>query len=263
VKCNPRLHHCALIAAAFATTIAWSTAIASDWYIRGGLGYERSEDADFSDADCTSTTPPALFGCVRGNGGKPIGAYGDFGGGASWELAVGRSLLPWLRSDLSVTYRPDLDFDGNANFLGVGGDQPVSGELESWAGMLNLFADLHPLTEADLGIFEPYLGVGIGVSRNDLGRLRFRFPENPGRHRYSIVPSGEHWDLAYTLTIGTGIRIGDSTTLDVAFRYSDLGEVRSDRGRMAMNTIPDGIVIDRIETNLRTNGLSVGLRYRF
>jgi len=57
-------------------------------------------------------------------------------------------------------------------------------------------------------------------------------------------------------------KFGERTTLDIAFPYSDLGEARSDRGRMAMNTAPDGIVIDRIETDLRIDGLLFGLRYR-
>ncbi|MBK1703392.1 outer membrane protein [Halochromatium glycolicum] len=236
---------------------------ASDWYVRGALGYERSEDADLSDADCASKAPPALFGCARGPDGRPIGAYGDFGSGPLWELAVGRRFLPWLRGDLSVAYRGDLDFDGNANFLGVGTRQPASGELESWTGMLNLFTNLDTLTKIDLGIVEPYIGVGIGVARNELGRLRFSFPENTGNHRYSVIPSGERWEVAYTLALGTGIRIGDRTTLDIALRYNDLGEVGSNRGRMAMNTLPDGIVIDRIQTGLRTYGVSVGFRYRF
>lgn len=243
--------------------LSCSAAVASEWYIRGGLGYERSKDANFSDVNCASTAPPALFGCVSGNDGKSIGAYGDFGGGMTWDVAVGRRILPWLRGDLSVSYRPDLDFDGNANFLRVGNHQPVAGEMESWAGMVNLFADLQPLTDVDLGVFEPYVGVGMGVSRNDLGRLRFSFPENPGRHRYSIVPSGESWNFAYTLAIGTGISLDERTTLDIALRYSDLGKVRSDRGRMVMNTLPAGIRIDQIETSLRTHGVSVGLRYRF
>jgi hypothetical protein len=36
---------------------------AQDWYIRAVIGYESSQSADFSDDDCGSSSPPALFCC--------------------------------------------------------------------------------------------------------------------------------------------------------------------------------------------------------
>lgn len=236
---------------------------AEDWYLRGSLGYEQSEDADFSDRNCASTRPPALFGCVKGDDGRPIGAYGDFGSYPVVELALGRRLLPWLRADLSLGYRFDADYDGNANFLSVGFNEPVSATLDSWTGMLNAFVDLAPLTSRDLGRFEPYLGVGLGAAYNQLGKMTYRFPENPYRHKLSVTPDGERTSFAYRLALGTGIRLSEQLMLDLSAYYTDLGEVGTDSGLMLMNHVPAGIRIDETETKLRAYGLSVGVRYAF
>jgi len=240
-----------------------ATAGASDGYVRATLGVEQSNDADLFDRNCASQQPAALFGCVRGDDGRPIGAYGDFGRSPLIEVALGTRLLPWLRTDLSLSYRFDSAYDGNANFLSVGTHEPVSADFESWSGMVNAFVDLAPLIEADLGRLQPYIGVGAGVAYNRLGKMTYRFPQNPYRHKLSVTPGGERTSFAYRLTAGTGIELTDSLILDLAIAYSDLGKVGTDAGVMVMNHVPMGIPIDETETHLRTLGVSIGLRYGF
>ena len=75
---------------------------ASGWYLRGAIGYEKSLAADFSDTDCASTNPAALFGCATGNDGKAIGAYGDFG---YCPPAVGTGFVLTEHLILDVAYR--------------------------------------------------------------------------------------------------------------------------------------------------------------
>lgn len=238
--------------------------IASGWYLRGAVGYEWSLSSDFSDKDCSSTNPPALFGCSKGNNGQPIGAYGDFGHFPLVEAAIGRQFLPWLRSDLAVAYRFNMNYDGNANFLSVGHDQPVSAEAYSLSGMVNLFVDINGfLSGRKLWRFQPYVGGGAGLSYNRIDRMTFRFPDNPGVHKISITPSGDRTDFAFMLAIGTGIILTEHLSLDIAYRYFDLGRVETSPGNMDMNTIPAGIDINSIEAPLRTHGLAVGLRYHF
>lgn len=259
----PRRFSLALLFAVPSMLALAGPAVADDWYIRGNLGYEQSEDADFSDRNCASTQPPALFGCVKGDDGRPIGAYGDFGSYPVVELALGRRLMPWLRADLSLGYRFDADYDGSANFLSVGFNEPVSATLDSWTGMLNGFVDLAPVISHDLGPFEPYLGVGLGVAHNQLGKMTYRFPENPYRHKLSVTPDGERTSFAYRLALGTGIRLSEHLVLDLSAYYTDLGEVGTDSGVMLMNHVPGGIPIDETESDLSAYGLSIGVRYAF
>ena len=236
---------------------------AADGYLRATLGYEQSKDADFADRDCSSQQPAALFGCALGDDGRPIGAYGDFGSYPLVELALGKRLLPWLRADLSLGYRFAIEYQGNANFLAVGTHEPVAVDLESWNGMVNVFVDLADLSGTDLGPFQPYVGAGMGVAYNQLGRMTYLFPQNPRKHKISVTPEGERTNFAYRLVVGTGIVLNEKVTLDLSAYYTDLGEVGTDAGVMALNNIPAGIQIDETATDLRAFGVGLGLRYDF
>lgn len=241
-----------------------ATGTAAGWYLRGTVGYEKSLTADFSDTNCASANPPALFGCANGNNGQPIGAYGDFGRFPLVEAAVGRQLLPWLRADLSVAYRFNMDYSGNANFLNVGANQPVSAKADSLSGMVNLFVDINGLLAGKkLWRFQPYVGGGAGLSYNRIGQMTFRYPDNPGAHKVSITPSGDRKDFAFMLAVGTGVMLTGQLSLDVAYRYFDLGRVETSPGNMYMDTRPAGIAVNGIESRLRTHGPAVGLRYQF
>lgn len=238
--------------------------MAAGWYLRGAAGYEQSRAADFSDTDCSSTAPPALFGCATGNDGQCIGAYGDFGRFPLAEVAVGRRILPWLRTDLSFAYRFHMDYEGNANFLSVGTNQPVSAKADSFSGMVNLFVDINGIPGVKkLWRFQPYAGGGIGLSYNRIGQMTFLFPDNAGAHKVSVTPSGDRKDFAFMLAVGTGIVLTRQLTMDIAYRYADLGRVGTSPGNMYMNTLPAGIAVSDIETRLRSHGLTVGLRYHF
>jgi len=234
------------------------------WYFRGAIGYEQSRSADFSDKNCQSTNPPALFGCVNGVNGEPIGASGDFGRFPLGEIAFGRQFLPWLRADLAVAYRFNMNYEGNANFLAVGANQPVSAKADSLSGMANVFIDINGLLAGKkLWRFQPYVGGGIGLSHNRIGQMSFLFPDNPGAHKISITPSGDRTDMAYMLAVGTGIAVTEHVSVDIAYRYFDLGRVETSPGNMYMDVIPAGIAVDGIESRIRTHGFALGLRYHF
>lgn len=236
---------------------------AADWYVRGAVGYEASLAADFADSDSAAKAPPALFGLGNGDDGKPLGVYGDFGRFPAVEVGFGRQLFSWLRADLAVAYRFNMYYEGQANFRGVGNDQPVSAKADSFSGMVNLFLDVNGLTGISLGRFEPYIGGGVGLAYNRIGEMTYRFSENAGAHKLSIVPSGDRTDFAFMLAIGTGVLLTERIILDIVYRYQDLGRVGTDPGCMVMDIKPAGIAIDKTSGALRTHGAAVGLRYRF
>jgi opacity protein-like surface antigen len=107
------------------------------------------------------------------------------------------------------------------------------------------------------------VGGGIGLAYNRIDPMTFRFPENPGAHKISITPAGDRKTFAFMLTIGTGIVLTESLSLDIAYRYCDLGDVGTSSGNMYMDVRPAGIVINDIEAPLKTHGLTVGLRHHF
>jgi opacity protein-like surface antigen len=236
---------------------------AETWYLRGVAGLEKSLAADFSDEDVSAKNPPALFGTVSGNDGRPIGAYGDFGTFLLMEAAVGRRVLPWLRAELAVTYRPHMKYEGDANFAGVPGPQPVSSSADSMSALGLVYLDLAGMTKRNLGRFQPYIGGGAGVAHNRLDEVTYEFPNNPKKHKITITPSGSNTDIAFAAFIGTGIVLTDRLVLDISWRYTDLGRIYTDADRARLNNIPAGIMIAETWAPPRTHGLFTGIRYLF
>ena len=85
-------------------------------YVRGGFLVDWSDDTRFQDENCSSQDPYALYGCGTGNDGAPLSSRGGFGTFAGLELGLGYVILPYLRLEAGMQYRPDFSFDGSANF---------------------------------------------------------------------------------------------------------------------------------------------------
>lgn len=232
-------------------------------YLRATAGLAWTGDTTFSDADCNAQDPFALFGCGKGDDGKAIGARGDFGSTVQLGLAAGLELTSWLRVEAALDIRPNLAFDGNANFVRSGADQPVDGKVNQ--ADLMAFAYLEPL--AALGIesrLRPYLGAGAGVSRNELGEMTYRFPAL-AQPRYSVMPGGTRTDFAWAAEAGLGYAVSDHVTLELAYRYSDLGEVETDKGTLFVQRSSGTLLIPIAPTSadLTTQSVTISARFGF
>ena len=233
---------------------------ASRVYVRGSLGWDQSRDTTVSDLDCASTAPPALFGCGAGIDGKPLGARGDFGDTAAVELAGGIELGRRARLELAVQSRPGFTLDAKANFLGVSGDQPVSADADSLAAFV--------LGAVDLGRsgwrLQPFVAAGLGAARNTIDPVRYDFPDL-GLDAATIVRGGTHTGFAWTAAAGLSYHLTDAAALELAVRHTDLGEVRTDDGKARIIRQAETFDLDIAGTraDLRTTGVTLGLRYRF
>ncbi len=195
-----------------------------------------------------------LYGCLaRGDG--------EFGQSVAIGAGVGYRFDDRFRVDLTLGWRPQFRFGGQADFP-VAGDQSVDGDVAAWTGMVNGYVDLASFLPVDLGPFQPFVGAGAGVSRNRLDRTTLSFPSIP---QIVATPGGTTTNFAWMVTAGTGIRLDDGLTLEIAYRYTDFGKVESDRGA-ATRFRPSGataLAIDGTEANLRSHGISIGLRHAF
>ena len=228
----------------------------SGWYGRIDLGWENGTSARFRDWNCAGTDPAAvpLYGCLaRGKG--------DFGQSPAVGGGIGYRFDDRFRIDLTLGWRPQFQFQGQANFP-VSGDQSVTGDVSTLTGMVSGYVDLAPFLPMDLGPFLPFVGAGAGASRNRLDRTTLSFPSIP---QIVATPGGTATSFAWTATVGTGIRIDDGLTLEIAYRYTDFGKVESDRGD-ATRFRPSGTValpIDGTKASLRSHGIAIGLRHAF
>ena len=201
-----------------------SPAVAGDYYLRGGIGLDRPGKTAFTDTACSTTVPAALYGCGTGGDGARLRSVDDFGTVPAVELGLGYGTGA-TRFELLVEYRPRFEFAGRANFLAPGQPKSVSAKLSSVSGMLAVFADLAALGAPKAGPFAPFVGAGIGVVHTRIGKTVMTFPATT-----TTVPGGGRTGLAWMATAGVAVALDERVSLDLAWRYSDLGEVRTPRG---------------------------------
>ena len=251
----------ALIAAALSAPSGAESA--GDFYIRGGVGLERPADTVFTDRDCASTAPAALYGCGRGGDGAPLRTRGGFGATPALEAGLGYVAAPAARLELLVEYRPNLAFEGRANFLAPDRRQTVTADLSSVTAMLAGYVDLPGLGLPRLGPFAPFVGAGAGVVRTSIDATHMTFPRTT-----TIVPGARRTDFAWMVTAGVAAALNERTTLDLAWRYTDLGEVHTGRGEGRVvwrdgSREPLPLDLAATRAKLESHGLRLSLRYAF
>ncbi len=253
-----------LTAIAFAAGmwLAPMEALAGDFYLRGGIGLDRSDRTTFSDTDCSSTAPAALYGCGTGDDGAPYRSAGDFGTVPAIELGLGYADGP-ARFEVLVEYRPHFEFKGRANFLAPGSREEVAAKLSSVTGMLAGFVDLDGMGLPKAGRFAPFVGAGVGVVHTRIGKTTMTFPATT-----TTVPGGSRAGLAWMVTAGVAMAVGERAILDLAWRYTDLGKVRTDRGPGKVvwrdrSRDPRPLDLAPTEARLRGHGVRLSLRYGF
>ena len=236
---------------------------ASGFYLQAGIGLDRPGKTRFTDVDCNSTSPAALYGCGTGGDGAPYRAAGDFGTAPALELGLGYAAAPAVRLEVLLEYRPRFVFEGRANFLESTRLQSVAADISSISGMLAAYVDLPGAGLPGFGPFRPFIGAGVGAVRTRVGETRMTFPKTT-----TVVPGGSRTGLAWMLTAGVAKALGERATLDLAWRYTDLGAVRTGRGggRVVWR---DGsrkpLLLDLASTRakLTSHGLRLSLRYAF
>jgi len=232
-------------------------------YLRAAIGADMSDGTTFLDEDCSISPSFPLYGCGIGIDGRRYGSYGDFGSSAVLEAATGVELTPYLRVEAAFSYRPGFAFDGNVNYPNVGQKQPVSGDVDQMAVMG--MAYLEPLEALGVGWrVQPFIGGGVGASRNEIGKMTLSFPERP-QPRYSVTPDGTRTDFAWAVTAGLSYEVSDKLLLDLAWRYSDFGKVETEAGILfnQFSTRTLDIPIGKTEAELTSHSVSLSARWRF
>ena len=247
---------------AVAMCLVSGTAAAGDYYLRGGIGLDRPGNTVFTDVDCAATAPVALYGCGTGGDGARFRSLGDFGMAPSIELGLGHAAGA-VRFELLVEYRPDFAFRGRANFLAPARRQSVSAELSSVSGMLAGFVDLAGFGVSGPGRFAPFVGVGIGAAHTRIGKTVMTFPATT-----TIVPAGSRTGRAWMATAGFAVALNGRVSLELSWRYTDLGEVRTGRGAGRVvwrDGSREPLLLDLVPTKARLagHGVRLSLRYAF
>ena len=202
-------------------------------------------------------------GAVGAATARTYRSVGDFGMVPVLELGLGYAAAPTVRLEVLAEYRPRFAFGGRANFLETGRRQSVAADLSSLSAMLAAYLDLPGLGVPRLGSLEPFIGAGVGAVHNRIGETHMTFPNTT-----TIVPRASRTDVAWMLTAGFSVPVGEGTTLDLAWRYTDLGVVRTGRGGGRVvwrdgSREPRELDLAATRARVVGHGLRVSIRYAF
>lgn len=235
---------------------------AADFYLRAGIGVDVPLDTVFTDVDCASESTAPLYGCGKGGDGAPLRSTGGFERMPVLELGLGYAVLPALRLEAFVEQRRAFEFEGLANYRAPGLRQDVSAELSSLSGMLAAYFDFPEVDLEIAGPVRPFLGAGAGIVRNRIGETRMTFTKT-----MTIIPGTRRSDVASMATAGLGLAVAEGLSLDIAWRYTDRGEVETGTGAGRVVWL-DGsrtTLLNQGPTRarLRDHGIRVSIRHAF
>jgi opacity protein-like surface antigen len=187
------------------------------WYLRGDIGMTNTSGKLFAPAYNDASTVSV----------QQVGH--EFTGGTSFGVGVGYQFNSWLRADVTGEYRSRVNFSGNdfavINGLnGVPGNSPFgdtyNGGVSSWVGLLNVYADL-----GTWWCITPFIGAGVGAAYNTTTGLSdlATFPANNLSTSLYQANGASKTDLAWALHAGLAYRVNSNFTIELAYRYLDLG----------------------------------------
>ena len=150
-------------------------------------------------------------------------------------IGIGYQFNNWLRFDMTGEYRGKSLFiaqdkypGGNGSYSRASNDadgtflpgtNEYTADIESWVGLWNAYADL-----GTYWCITPYVGAGIGIaSVSVLGMKDVNVPN--GGVAYGA--DNTETNFAWAVYGGLAYDVNPSLTLDLSYRYTDLGEAKS------------------------------------
>jgi opacity protein-like surface antigen len=195
------------------------------WYLKGTIGMKNPE-------------PGGIWTDGTGAGdGYDSGIFTvhhkDIKSSAMYGFGIGVEHSRWLRFDVTGEYRGKQLFvaqDSYNNGAGCGlgvpgancGTNEYTADLVSWIGLANVYIDL--VTWRGL---TPYVGGGVGLAYVDV--TGFKDVNVPAGSVFYGDKDTSTTNFAWALYAGVSFDVTDQFTLDLAYRYTDLGDARTGR----------------------------------
>ena len=177
----------------------------------------------------------------------------DLGTGSAFGFSVGKYLTNSFRLELEAIKRTGYEYDGRASTF------TDKAKIETHALFINGFYDFQPFFLRNTAI-TPYLGGGVGISRNKMGTTVIH---NNGIPNGFTTDGNTINEFAYKLSAGTLVSLTEQLSLDVNYQYVNLGAFKGGTERSS-----DGVFIANLQRGInggeiKTQELMVGLQYTF
>ena len=195
------------------------------------------------------------------NGGTVLDLYDDdLGTGSAFGFSAGKYLSDNFRLELELIKRTGYEYD--ADYNGGGEEEAgmsLAGDLDSTSIFVNGFYDFQPFSISNTAI-TPYLGGGIGISRNKMGVIS---EYTAGVNNGNTIEGDTVNQFAYKLSAGTLVSLTEQLSLDVNYQYVNLGAFKGGV-RVETNGVFNQNLVNGVNGgDIKTQELMVGLQYTF
>jgi opacity protein-like surface antigen len=180
----------------------------------------------------------------------------DLGTGSAFGFSVGKYLTDSFRLELEAIKRTGYEYDARDIAVPAFTEEA---KIQTEAVFINGFYDFQPFTMSNTAI-TPYLGGGVGISRNKMGTTV--------QHRDNL-PDGVTLDgntinqFAYKLSAGTLVSLTEHLSLDVNYQYVNLGAFKSGTEVLLNGAFATNLQRPINGGDIKTQELMVGLQYTF
>lgn len=187
--------------------------VAAGWYLRGDIGFTNQQVDSLGAIEYDENPTFAVH-------------QKSFDASPLFALGVGYQFNDWFRMDVTGEYRSKASFRGFDTY--DEGQNFYEADKSEWTFLVNAYVDLGTW----YGI-TPFIGAGIGTSRNTISDFTDIDPYNAGA--IGIAGSHSEWDFAWALYAGLAYQVTPGFTIEFAYRYISLGDAQS-----GDPTLPDG-----------------------
>jgi len=180
------------------------------WYLRGDIGFSNQRVDRLNnalDANNTSSVQNLSF--------NTAGIIG---------LGAGYRFNNWFRADVTGEYRGNSQFFGtdHITFPGGVGTDTYHATKSEWVVLANAYADL-----GTWWCITPFIGAGVGGARVSINNFTDQGITNLGAGALPGLAFGDNvsrWNFAWALHAGLAYQVSPNFTVELAYRYLDMGD---------------------------------------
>ncbi len=181
------------------------------WYLRGDIGMTNQKVGNLFNVLYNAPGITSVRNISKEFDSSPL-----FG------IGVGYQFNAWLRADVTGEYRGSANFKGLDNVVAAGPtlftDEYRASKSE-WLFLANVYADL-----GTWWCFTPFVGAGIGFSRNTIAGFT---DVNTPLLGVAYGDTATKWNFAWAVHAGVAYKVNSNFTVELAYRYVDLGDAAS------------------------------------
>ena len=198
-------------------------------------------------------------GVILGNagGGQFDIKDNDLGTGYVFGLSVGKYITNNFRVELEASQRGGLEYDTEyASEPNLG--TTTKADIKTQSIFINGFYDFESFAIINSSV-TPYIGGGIGISRNKMGVVTEVTPDNT----VAYLDGNKVSQFSYKLAAGTLVSLTESLSLDINYQYIDLGSFKSGLNYVVAGGATGNLTEALNGGEIKTQELMVGLQYKF